>query len=94
VTRQRPPPPGFCHVFAFVPSAVYFSPDAIAYRYKLGAWMCVMCHVLLDFAVKYDLDHGDDCPGWIAPAPRDATLPGTPPLSPAAQGYWESRAQR
>lgn len=32
---------------------------------KGGAWMCVMCRILLDFAVAYDLDHYDDCPGGV-----------------------------
>ena len=34
-------------------------------RYKLGAWKCVMCKILLDFAVTWDPDHYDDCPGNV-----------------------------
>ena len=34
-------------------------------KYKLGAWKCVMCKILLDFAVTWNLDHYDDCPGNV-----------------------------
>ena len=27
-----------------------------------------MCKALLTFAVMHDLDHGDDCPGWVESA--------------------------
>ena len=43
-------------------------------KYKLGAWMCVMCKALLEHLVHWNLDHGDDCPGRVSPAPPDSWL--------------------
>jgi hypothetical protein len=58
---------------------VYVPPGGspLGQKYRLGAWACVMCRVLLDFAVRFDLDHADNCPGLVQPAPPDAWLGGT-----------------
>lgn len=74
------PPPGFLHIGRW--------------SRLLGDYECVMCHAMFFMLAEYGCDHGGDCPGWIAPVPPDATLPGTPPLSPNSRGYWEARAPR
>lgn len=43
-------------------------------KYKLGAWTCVMCKALLEHVVHWDLDHADNCPGLVSPAPPDSWL--------------------
>lgn len=55
------------HIFRWDKAAVYVPPRGNPYgqKYRMGAWTCVMCKILLDFAVCWDLDHGDDCPGGI-----------------------------
>lgn len=64
------------HLFRFDPHTVAAPAGGqrLGEKYRLGAWACVMCKILLDFAVRYDLDHGTDCPGWVRPAPLDAGL--------------------
>ena len=78
MTRVRARP-GFLHVFAWDASAVAVPPmgNPMGSKYKLGAWMCVMCRALLEHLVHWDLDHGDDCPGRVEPAPLNSWLGGT-----------------
>lgn len=53
------------HVFRWDRSAVAVPARGNLAKYKLGAWECVMCQILLDFAVTWNLDHYDDCPGNV-----------------------------
>jgi len=69
VTRE---PGGFTHVFRWDRTAVDVPVRGTPFGQKLrhGAWKCVMCHILLTHAMWWDMDHYNDCPGFIAPAPR------------------------
>lgn len=62
-------PPGFVHIFRWDRSAVAVPavPRPVGQKLRLGAWKCVMCKILLDWACRYDLDHWNDCPGWVEP---------------------------
>lgn len=64
------------HLFHWDASAVAVPPrgNPLGAKYKLGAWMCVMCKGLLEHLVHWNLDHGDDCPGLVTPAPPDSWL--------------------
>ncbi len=67
------------HLFRWDKSAVAVPPggNPFGQKYRVGAWICVMCQVLLELAVRFNADHGDDCPGRIEPAPMGACLPGS-----------------
>jgi hypothetical protein len=58
------------HVFRFDLTAIAVPAEGqrLGTRYKRGAWTCVMCRALLAFVVRFDQDHGDDCPGWVEKA--------------------------
>lgn len=60
-------PGGFVHVFAWNRRAVAVPaiPRPVAEKLRIGAWQCVMCRVLLDWVIRYDQDHGTDCPGLV-----------------------------
>ena len=60
------------HLFRFGRAAVAGPPrgNPLGQKYRLGAWKCVICKALLTFVVRYNLDRGDDCPGWVQPGAR------------------------
>jgi hypothetical protein len=53
------------HLFSWSAStlAVPVSGNPLGNRYRHGTWRCTMCGILMAFAIAYDLDHADDCPG-------------------------------
>jgi hypothetical protein len=55
------------HVFWWDRAAIAVPPGGspLGQQYRLGAWICVMRGALLAFAVRFDMDHGDDCPGLV-----------------------------
>ena len=58
------------HLFRWDPSAICVDPGGQrrGQKFTKGDWKCVMCRILMSFAMAFDLDHGDDCPGWTEPA--------------------------
>jgi hypothetical protein len=58
------------HVFRFDRTAVDVPAEGqrLGDKYRLGAWCCVECKALMSFCIRFDADHGDDCPGLIEAA--------------------------
>jgi hypothetical protein len=56
------------HLFSWNTQAVQVDPDGQrrGEKFRLGAYTCTMCAVLMEFAVKYDTCGPVTCPGKTA----------------------------